>query len=41
MAALDDGALWPTGFALTALTPEIEDRITALLTRAVLTRAVG
>ncbi len=34
VAALDDGGLWPTGFALTALTPEIEARITALLVRA-------
>ncbi|MET9347053.1 iron chaperone [Streptomyces termitum] len=33
-AALDDGAMWPTAFALTALTPATEALITTLLTRA-------
>jgi uncharacterized protein YdhG (YjbR/CyaY superfamily) len=34
-AQLDDGAMWPTSFALTELTPAEEARITALLQRAV------
>ncbi|MEU6486953.1 hypothetical protein [Streptomyces sp. NPDC046887] len=34
-AALDDGALWPTAFALRELTPEVEERITALVKKAV------
>lgn len=33
-AALDDGAMWPTAYALTELTPEVEDRIRALVARA-------
>ncbi len=33
-AALDDGEMWPTAYALTALTPEVEDRIRALVARA-------
>jgi uncharacterized protein YdhG (YjbR/CyaY superfamily) len=33
-AALDDGELWPTEFALTELTTAAEDRIVALLKRA-------
>ncbi|MFG3345876.1 iron chaperone [Streptomyces sp. NPDC048018] len=33
-AQLDDGAMWPTAFALTALTPEIEARIGALVRTA-------
>ncbi|MFF7812758.1 iron chaperone [Streptomyces roseolus] len=33
-AALDDGDMWPTAFALTALTPEVEARIEALIERA-------
>ncbi|MER5738282.1 MULTISPECIES: DUF1801 domain-containing protein [unclassified Streptomyces] len=33
-AALDDGAMWPTAFALTALTPEVEARVEALIERA-------
>lgn len=33
-AGLDDGAMWPTSFALIALTPEIEARIVALLRQA-------
>jgi hypothetical protein len=35
IAALDDGDMWPTEFALTALTPDVEARITALLKKAV------
>ncbi|MFE6872202.1 iron chaperone [Kitasatospora sp. NPDC057692] len=34
VAALDDGALWPTTYALTTLTPAVESHLTALLTRA-------
>jgi uncharacterized protein YdhG (YjbR/CyaY superfamily) len=34
-ANLDDGTMWPTAFALTALTPEDEARIGALLKKAV------
>ncbi|MFJ8430199.1 iron chaperone [Kitasatospora sp. NPDC094019] len=34
VATLDDGTMWPTTFALTALTPATESRITALLTAA-------
>ena len=34
-AALDDGAMWPTSFALTGLTPDVEARITALVKQAV------
>ncbi|MFJ9809256.1 iron chaperone [Streptomyces sp. NPDC101158] len=33
-AQLDDGAMWPTAFALTALTPEVEARIGALVKTA-------
>lgn len=33
-AALDDGAMWPTAYALTELTPELEDRIRTLVARA-------
>jgi hypothetical protein len=33
-ANLDDGALWPTGFALTGLTADVEARISALVTKA-------
>ncbi|GGR13987.1 iron chaperone [Streptomyces roseolus] len=33
-AALDDGDMWPTAFALTTLTPEVEARIEALVKRA-------
>jgi uncharacterized protein YdhG (YjbR/CyaY superfamily) len=33
-AALDDGAMWPTAYALTELTPEVEDRIRTLVARA-------
>ena len=34
-ANLDDGAMWPTGFALTELTAEVEARIADLVQRAV------
>jgi uncharacterized protein YdhG (YjbR/CyaY superfamily) len=34
-AHLDDGAMWPTSFALTALTPDTEARIGALVKKAV------
>ena len=34
-ANLDEGALWPTGFALQELTPAAEARITALVKKAV------
>ncbi|MFE4194305.1 iron chaperone [Paenarthrobacter sp. NPDC056912] len=34
-ANLDDGAMWPTSFALTEITPEIEARIVELIKRAV------
>jgi uncharacterized protein YdhG (YjbR/CyaY superfamily) len=34
-ANLDEGALWPTAFALKALTPAIEARIAALVKKAV------
>ncbi|MEU2548117.1 hypothetical protein ABZ618_22205 [Streptomyces roseolus] len=33
-AALDDGDMWPTAFALTTLTPEVEARIEALVKKA-------
>lgn len=35
VAALDDGTMWPTAFALTARTPENEARISELLRKAV------
>lgn len=34
-ARLDDGAMWPTAFALTALTPAVEKKIIALVKQAV------
>ncbi len=34
-ANLDDGVMWATSFALTALTPAVEKRITALVKQAV------
>jgi uncharacterized protein YdhG (YjbR/CyaY superfamily) len=34
-AHLDDGSMWPTVYALAELTPEVEDRITALVKQAV------
>jgi uncharacterized protein YdhG (YjbR/CyaY superfamily) len=36
-ANLDEGAMWPTGFALKELTAEVEERIGALVKRAVST----
>lgn len=35
VATLDDGAMWPTAFALTAITPAEEERIADLVRRAV------
>jgi uncharacterized protein YdhG (YjbR/CyaY superfamily) len=34
-AALDDGAIWPVTFAIQELTPEAEERIVALVKKAV------
>lgn len=34
-AALDEGTMWPTAFAITELTPAIEDEITRLVRKAV------
>ncbi|WP_370409366.1 iron chaperone [Streptomyces fradiae] len=34
VAALDEGVMWPTAFALTGLGPAVEDRIAALLKTA-------
>jgi hypothetical protein len=34
-ANLDDGAMWPTAFAVTELTPDDEERIAALVKKAV------
>lgn len=34
-AALDDGPMWPAGFALTDVTPAVEKRIAELVARAV------
>lgn len=34
-ANLDDGAMWPIGFALNELTPDVEARISALVSKAV------
>ncbi|GII86251.1 hypothetical protein Ssi03_42410 [Sphaerisporangium siamense] len=33
-ANLDDGPMWPTSFALTEVTPEVEERIAALVRQA-------
>jgi uncharacterized protein YdhG (YjbR/CyaY superfamily) len=33
-AKLDDGSMWPIGYALTELTPAIEERIAALVKQA-------
>jgi uncharacterized protein YdhG (YjbR/CyaY superfamily) len=33
-AQLDDGAMWPTSFALTKLSPDVEKRISALVKQA-------
>lgn len=37
MAMLDDGAMWATAYALTAITPEVEKKITALVKKAMRT----
>jgi uncharacterized protein YdhG (YjbR/CyaY superfamily) len=34
-AKLDDGAMWPTSYALMDLTPAVEERLTALVKKAV------
>lgn len=34
-AALDDGELGPTGFAVVAFTPDVESRVRHLVTRAI------
>src|SRR6185312_11297404 len=34
-AHLDDGEVWPVGFAMTRWTPEVEKRVTELVTAAV------
>ncbi|MFJ5955935.1 iron chaperone [Paenarthrobacter sp. NPDC092416] len=34
-AKLDDGEMWPTAFALTELTPDVEARIIELIKRAI------
>lgn len=34
-ARLDEGAMWPTAFAIAELTPDVEERIAALLGRAI------
>jgi uncharacterized protein YdhG (YjbR/CyaY superfamily) len=34
-AKLDDGAMWPTDYAVTEMTPEVESRIAELVKRAV------
>lgn len=34
-ANMDEGTFWPMGYALTELTPEVEQRITALVKQAV------
>jgi uncharacterized protein YdhG (YjbR/CyaY superfamily) len=33
-AQLDDGVMWPTAFAITEWTPEVEERVTDLVRRA-------
>jgi hypothetical protein len=33
-ANLDEGAMWPTSFALVELTPDVEARIAALVEQA-------
>ena len=33
-ANLDEGAMWPTSFALLELTPAVEERISALVKQA-------
>jgi hypothetical protein len=33
-ATLDDGAMWPTAYAVTELTPAVEKQVAALLKKA-------
>lgn len=33
-ARLDDGPMWPTGFAVTTFSPEVRDRVAGLVRRA-------
>ena len=35
VANLDDGAMWPTSFALTELTPAVEKQVVALVEKAI------
>ncbi|HEX7041345.1 MAG TPA: DUF1801 domain-containing protein [Trueperaceae bacterium] len=35
IARLDDGPMWPASYAVTELTPEVEERLAALVKRAV------
>ncbi|GAA3429906.1 DUF1801 domain-containing protein [Streptosporangium nondiastaticum] len=35
VASLDEGTMWPVAFALTEVTPEVEERIAALVKQAV------
>ena len=35
IARLDDGPMWPASFAVLELTPEVEERVTELVKRAV------
>ncbi|MBW4718752.1 iron chaperone [Saccharothrix obliqua] len=35
LANLDDGPMWATGFAIVEMTPEVEERIAALIRKAV------
>ena len=34
-AALDDGSIWPVGFAIVDWSPEVEEKVTELVARAV------
>jgi hypothetical protein len=34
-AQLDDGEMWPSAYALTEMTPDVEARIAALVKKAV------
>jgi hypothetical protein len=34
VAALDDGAMWPCAYALTTLTPAVEKKVRALISKA-------
>ncbi len=35
VANLDDGSMWPTAWALTEITPEVEERIAELIRKAI------